>query len=88
MNKKAFITLVELLIVIAIIGLLSAILIPVIMGSTSSSNNLKGTINNNKIVIGGFTYQVVTIDDCQYLKGSHNNAITHKGDCINDIHKR
>jgi len=87
MNKKAF-TLFELLIVMAIIGLLSAILIPVIMGSTSPSNNLKGTINNNKIVIGGSTYQVVTIDDCQYLQSVAHDDITHKGDCINDIHKR
>ncbi len=71
MNKKGF-TLVELVVVIAIIGVLGAILVPTLMGYSlnakvtsinSTASNIRKTINGYLTEADGFGYGMRTVDE-------------------------
>lgn len=71
MTKKAF-TLVEVMIVVAIVGILAAIIIPNLMGVKDGSY-VRGS--------SGQTYVVEWIEGHKYYKKYYDATPVHAGDC-------
>jgi len=88
---KAGFTFVEFFIVLAIIGLLAAIIVPGVMKNNAKKIDLEK--QEPSIASPTAQYKIVIIDGCQYVESLNStyafvdiHTLCHKGDCSNPIH--
>jgi hypothetical protein len=87
---KNGLTFLEVLIIIVIIGLLTAIVVPII----KKHKNLELEKEELLSVSPSVPHKIVVIDGCQYIESLNRTygfmniyTLCHKGDCTNAIHK-